>query len=111
MSCTPIKDAERAAQKPAQMCKVRDALFAAGHSKEQLDEGVASYEQPSGYRDRDGDDEQALSGEIPGEGEQHAEDATRGTNGLVQHAAALLHRELRKPGGDDAHQVIDHEAP
>src|SRR5437879_11467699 len=71
----PVQDAQRAPEHPPQMSEMRHALLPAGHAVEQLGQGIHRYEQPRRYRDGYRYDEQALPGEIPREGEQHAEHA------------------------------------
>src|SRR6202007_2049169 len=48
--------------------------------------------------------------EIPGKGEQHAEDTTRGADDLLLHTPGALHRDLREPAGDHTHEVVDQHA-
>src|SRR5579862_3759795 len=76
----PEKNAQRPPEHPAEVREVRHAGLPAGNAEEQLRKPINCYEQPCRDRNRDRDDEQTLSREIPGESQQYTEYAARGAN-------------------------------
>ena len=93
------------------MGEVRHALLSAGHAEEQLEQAVHRHEQPRGHRNGRKQQDDALPGEIPGKGEQHAEHASRGADHFLLRAGATLHQQLCQRRGEHAHQVERHQAP
>src|SRR5690625_2485792 len=104
----PVKDEDDAADHATKMGEVGDVTHGTGDAEDQLQYPEADDEGPGGH----GQEEVEIDFFVRiehAEGEQHAEDCTRGADGRIEAAGKQRHDKVSEGCGNRADEVIEEE--